>query len=743
MALFPSPRFEPRRRIMGFASDERGNIAILFAFMVGIVLLLAGGAVDYVRHNIVRADMVQALEAAGLAIAQYDDAGGAELANLNDAQRDQKLKEFGEAVFFENFSFEGSIENLDVDFVLNAQVIRPSATGRIKTLLLHAGEVAQFGHQANDLKFLDLSESIEITRRGSGRVELALVLDVTGSMGGSSGGVRKIDSLKAATENLLQVMYGNDDDSDFVKIGVVPFNAFVNPGGAASWSSSWSDEEAEAVYHGARFIHVDGTGDMNGDGSPDIDPKSSIQVKGKEFKNGVARVIDVTRKVNHFDLYESLDETDWFGCVEARPYPLDELDIPPGTAVAETVISGAYANLTSIDEPNSRVRLAFDRAPDPVLSDDILTMEENSYWVPLFHPDEPDCTNQGSGNCFGDWNWRTSQYMLGATSRSIRNRGNMFDNPDGYDYNDSAYENEQFAEDYVYAYYNGNQSSFGRYLEVVIGMRYATKAKYNQLDDYWDGVKDRLKELEVKKAGSDEYKLRIAYPGWWDQGQQRYRGRYDNTVSLDINEPNSPGYSATRGPSRGCPTPILPLTNNRNAVETYVNTLQPSGNTNSANGAVWGWRLLSPEPPFIEGVSYDDGQWQKAVVIMTDGVNVASEADTHWESKNTAYGFALEERMGQGVNKPGRGGGGFDSDRMADHIDEKLLRVCRRMKKKGILVYTIVFGLNDSNLEEVFEACASPETSTSKYYYKAPTGADLETAFGDIAADLVKLHVSG
>ncbi len=734
-----------RRRKSGFARAEEGNIAIMFVMMLGVLLFFAGGAVDFTRYNLVRADLVQALEAAGLAIAQYDDSGSSELNGLTGAARDAKLKEFGKAVFDENFSYKGSIEDLSVSFELTPQVIRPSASGKIETLLLHAGEMLQFGAASNDLEFLDVSEAIEITRRGSGRIELALVLDVTGSMGGYSGGKKKIDSLKDATENLLQVMYGDDASSEYVKIGVVPFNAFVNPGGASSWSMSWADEDAEAHYHGARFIHVDGSGDIDGNGSVDIDPKSSLGDVSdkKEYSAGIARVIDVSRKVNHFDIYDSMPDYEWFGCVEARPYPLDELDTTPGAGTTSLVIDNAHAPLSPAEESDGRMRLAFERAPNPVLSVDELIKAENSRWVPMFHPDEPDCPSDGSLYCNSDWSWRYSDYTLGSTPRSIRNRGRMFTNPDadpdGYD--DDSYDNEYFAEDRDYSKYNGHAGSFGRYLEVVIGMRYASQQGFGELDDYWDGVKTRLEELHINSRKYDEYKLRMAYPGWWDEATQKYRGRYDANVDIDILEPSTPGDKSDRGPNINCPAPILPMTTNRNSIENYVNALQPGGNTNSANGAVWGWRLVSPEAPFTEGVSYDDGQWQKAVVIMTDGVNVASGDDqTHWESVNTVYGFSIDERMGAGVNKPDRGGGGFDADRMPDHIDEKLLRVCRRMKKKGILVYTIIFGLNDSNLEQVFKACATDEEAP--YYYKAPTGADLESAFGDIAADLVQLHVS-
>lgn len=62
-------------------------------------------------------------------------------------------------------------------------------------------------------------------------IELAMVLDVTGSMNQSdpSGGT-KIEALKTASETLLDVIYGEDDTVDDVSISVIPYNTTVNLG---------------------------------------------------------------------------------------------------------------------------------------------------------------------------------------------------------------------------------------------------------------------------------------------------------------------------------------------------------------------------------------------------------------------------------------------------------------------------------------------------------------------------------
>src|SRR3546814_6603876 len=36
---------------------------------------------------------------------------------------------------------------------------------------------------------------------------------------------------------------------------------------------------------------------------------------------------------------------------------------------------------------------------------------------------------------------------------------------------------------------------------------------------------------------------------------------------------------------------------------------------------VWGWRVISPDAPFTEGLPYNTPKYDKVVVLMTDGVN--------------------------------------------------------------------------------------------------------------------------
>ncbi len=672
--------------IKSFARNRDGNIVFLFAFMATVLFFFAGGAVDYTRWNAVRADMVESMDAASLALAQ--------LSSSDPTLTKPELKEYGRKFFEANFHYENALEpGWNIEFGLdNNALIITCITGNIKTYLLGVAGIHK----------LDIGKCVEITKKGSGRVELALVLDVTGSMDSSIGGEKKIDSLKDAVEIMLDVMYGSDTTSENIKIGVVPFNANINAGGSTGWNSAWSDTNAEAYYHGWRFFHVTEAGN-----------------------------VDMNTKVNHFKLYNSHADLSWSGCVEARPYPLDELDVPAGSSYTMTEINAAMAipdeYLTSLNAQDVRNYDAFDDAPSYKVSNSVLTNSVNSKWVPVFLPDEVDCND--SDDCDnGDYG------ESGTTTYGTPWAGYMFDDPDddnnhsSGNINEGDYGNRNFINDWSYTNYQRGWR-FHRYAKTVHYFREVLQG--NITDSAFLSFLNRASvttsPLNSSNHGknSQEWLLRISYPGWWDSATDSYKGKYDL----------SPSLSSSRGPEMDCPDPILPLTNVRATVETHVNALQPRGNTDVAHGAAWGWRILSPEAPFTEGIAEGDPdfeKWQKAVVIMTDGENVVgSDTSTHWNTTQGQYGFGMEERMGSGMNTSGE---------MVDDLDNKLLRVCHRMKAEGYLVYTIMFGLDSNSTEAVFKACAT--RPSAPYFQDAADGDDLEEAFGEIAADLVNLHIS-
>lgn len=191
-------------------------------------------------------------------------------------------------------------------------------------------------------------------------------------------------------------------------------------------------------------------------------------------------------------------------------------------------------------------------------------------------------------------------------------------------------------------------------------------------------------------------------------------------------------YSRPVGPSAYCPTEVTPLTNVKSKVVTGINNMKAAGSTMINLGAVWGWRMLSPNWRGRWGgdmdtlklpLAYGSKNMSKAVVLMTDGEN--SFADDNY----TAYGLLSESRLGPGAN----------TSNTADGVlDTRLSTVCSRMKANGIYVYTVAFNIKNADTKKLLETCA---TSTS-YYFDAANSSALNVAFQTIGGSLSKLRLS-
>jgi len=194
--------------------------------------------------------------------------------------------------------------------------------------------------------------------------------------------------------------------------------------------------------------------------------------------------------------------------------------------------------------------------------------------------------------------------------------------------------------------------------------------------------------------------------------------------------PIDPGTSG-KGPNKGCPSAILPLTAEKSVVAARIDALDASGGggTQTSVGLIWGWRLVSPRWRTLWGGSdpsnlpldYNTERMKKAVVFLTDGLTNFSN------SAYTAYGFLSEGRLGT-TNKSA-----------ADAIlNGHLAATCEAMKSNGIEVYTIMFQLSDPDLEDLYSNCAS----SSAHFFNSPTNESLQVAFRQIGGRLTELRLA-
>ena len=168
-------------RMMMFARATRGNVAMIFALVLTPLTVLSGGAVDLNQALNARTRLSQALDAAALAVGVQTSISETDAAAL--------ARDFLQANY-QNREI-GSVQNLVVTLDTVNDRVRVSAESKIETIVL--GLIG--------IPYLTVGWESEVQRARS-ELELVMVLDNTGSMGGS-----KISSLRSAGLLLTDISY--------------------------------------------------------------------------------------------------------------------------------------------------------------------------------------------------------------------------------------------------------------------------------------------------------------------------------------------------------------------------------------------------------------------------------------------------------------------------------------------------------------------------------------------------------
>ena len=201
-----------------FVADQRGGVAPIFALAIVPIIGLVGAAIDYSRGNAARTAMQAALDATALMLSR--DAAG-----MDPTQVSAKATSFFNAQFS-----RPEVTNVQANGVLsNPQqgsfILDVTASGTVPTTFTRL-----LGQQK-----LDISSSAQV-KWGVKRLELALVLDNTGSMANNG----KLTQLKTASHNLLTTLQNAAKQPGDVKVAIIPFDKIVNIGTGYA-GQSWVD----------------------------------------------------------------------------------------------------------------------------------------------------------------------------------------------------------------------------------------------------------------------------------------------------------------------------------------------------------------------------------------------------------------------------------------------------------------------------------------------------------------------
>ncbi|MCB1495484.1 MAG: pilus assembly protein [Bauldia sp.] len=261
------------------ARDESGNVAVVFALALIPLFGAVGALIDYTRVSNLRAEVAAAIDAGLLAVGSQPP--------MSDQQAFDTVNKWLETHI--KPTYQG---NWKLDSVVQQKGGKITATvsGAIDTTIAKV-----LGVQS-----IPISVTSEIVS-AVGKVEVAMVLDNTGSMATKN----KIGKLKDAAEALVDTLAKAVLDPSDLKIGLVPFSQTVNVG---------------PNYKDAAWLDKDGKSDS-------------------------AKSLFLGQEVNRLDLFKAMGTT-WGGCVETR-FGYEASETPADSAKPNTL----YVPFFAPDEP--------------------------------------------------------------------------------------------------------------------------------------------------------------------------------------------------------------------------------------------------------------------------------------------------------------------------------------------------------------------------------------------------------
>ncbi len=294
-----------------FASETKGNVAVLFGLAIIPIMITVGGAVDYGRALLVRERMADAADAAALAIGSWP--------GLTEAQLKTKAQQF----FNANYppSELGTAGAIDVKFV--GDNINVTLEGSVPTTFMELANIPS----------IDVGVETVVTRRQR-NIELALVLDTTGSMGQSG----KMSAMQNAAKKMVETLYNGQATSDTLNVSVVPFAAAVNVG---------TDKKVKDW----------------------VDDKAKSNIATEDYNSNSAKTFDLYK-----DLADYKSSWAWAGCVRERDGDDYELtDATPSTGTSASL----FAPYLAPDEADDDHDEGDDYSNSYIEDDDCGTNKEN------------------------------------------------------------------------------------------------------------------------------------------------------------------------------------------------------------------------------------------------------------------------------------------------------------------------------------------------------------------------------
>lgn len=207
-------KYITRKKIGSFAKDRRGNFAIAFAALSSVLFFSAGLAINYAQLSMARSNLANAVDGAVTSTARDITTG---VIKVEDAEK--MIRAFVEANTGTPYlsTYGVSIDSVVVDQTAKTVSVKASSNVGILFPMLSPDTFKRVSTESKSL----YSDKL---------IEVVMMLDVTGSMGG-----RKIADLKtAAKAGVRAFLDGEDQKNPRVRVSIVPYADSVNVGALAN-----------------------------------------------------------------------------------------------------------------------------------------------------------------------------------------------------------------------------------------------------------------------------------------------------------------------------------------------------------------------------------------------------------------------------------------------------------------------------------------------------------------------------
>lgn len=156
-------------------------------------------------------------------------------------------------------------------------------------------------------------------------------------------------------------------------------------------------------------------------------------------------------------------------------------------------------------------------------------------------------------------------------------------------------------------------------------------------------------------------------------------------------------------------------------LESFINSLTPSGSTYHDIGMIWGGRLISPTGLFAaENADVAGKATQRHLIFLTDGLT---------QPRDVAYGAYGVEPLDQR-----RCSGACTSANLIPIVEGRFSVACQQVKNRNVTVWVIGFGVS---MPQLLKDCAG-----TGHWFQADNATQLNDAFSKIAASMGDLRIS-